>query len=32
MLKVGATVGWGTMISSALYFGTSNMIKETIKK
>ena len=26
MLKVGATVGWGTMISSALYFGTSNMI------
>ncbi len=26
MLKVGATVGWGTMISSALYFGTSGML------
>mgnify|MGYP004463160573 CR=1 FL=1 len=25
-LKIAGTVGWGTMISSALYFGTSNMI------
>lgn len=26
MLKVGATVSWGTMISSGLYFGTSGML------
>ncbi len=26
MLKFAGTVGWGTMISSGLYFGTSNMV------